>query len=208
MRRRLPAIAIFLLAGAVVNVGVAWGCARWSRSLEMIFGQLFSGESPASTESTSTPSAWRLDNVPERWPDKPKFEETGRTRWFLLTTQISRLDDKFSSVVLLEQRIGAPTKSLARYRIGEKESGTWTFSWRHAWGRDYPLPLRPIWPGFAANTIFYATIFWLVIPGPFALCRLIRQRRGLCPSCAYPMGESAVCSECGKELPKRVRPAT
>ena len=61
------------------------------------------------------------------------------------------------------------------------------------------MPLRPIWPGFAINTLFYAAILWL----PFVLRRIIRIRRGLCPACAYPMGESAVCSECGKALPKR-----
>ncbi len=42
------------------------------------------------------------------------------------------------------------------------------------------LPLIPIWPGFAINTVFYAIVLWLLIPGPFALRRLIRRRRGLC----------------------------
>ncbi len=65
------------------------------------------------------------------------------------------------------------------------------------------LPLRPIWRGFAINTIFYAALLWLLIPGPFVLRRHIRIRRGLCPACAYPMGESAVCSECGSEIPGR-----
>ena len=37
------------------------------------------------------------------------------------------------------------------------------------------LPLRPLWPDFAANTAFYAGILWLLIPGPFALRRLIRD---------------------------------
>ncbi len=62
------------------------------------------------------------------------------------------------------------------------------------------VPLRPIWPGFAVNTLFYAVVLWLLIPGPFALRRFIRVKRGLCPACAYPMGESDVCSECGKAL--------
>ncbi len=66
------------------------------------------------------------------------------------------------------------------------------------------LPLRPIWSGFAANTLFYAVVLWLLICGPFALRRFIRVRRGLCPACAYPRGESDVCSECGKALPNRV----
>ncbi len=71
--------------------------------------------------------------------------------------------------------------------------------WR---GMGY-LPLGPIWPGFAVNTLFYAAVLWLLIPGPFALRRLIRRQRGLCPKCGYPMGESSVCTECGVELAKR-----
>ncbi len=57
--------------------------------------------------------------------------------------------------------------------------------------------------GFTINTLFYAAIFWLLIPGPFALRRFQRVRRGLCPKCAYPMGESSVCTECGGALAKR-----
>ena len=67
------------------------------------------------------------------------------------------------------------------------------------------LPLRPLWPGFAVNTLFYAAVLWLLIPGPFVLRRFIRARRGRCPKCAYPMGESAVCSECGNGHPNSRR---
>ena len=70
------------------------------------------------------------------------------------------------------------------------------------------LPFRPLWPGFAVNTLFYVIVLWLLSSGPFALRRIIRIRRGLCPKCAYPMGGSAVCSECGKELPCRVKGVT
>ncbi len=41
------------------------------------------------------------------------------------------------------------------------------------------LPLGMIWPGFAVNTLFFAAILWLLIPGPFVLRRFIRRRRGL-----------------------------
>ena len=48
--------------------------------------------------------------------------------------------------------------------------------------------------------------------GPFEIRRLTRRfsriERGLCPKCGYPMGESAVCTECGKTLPRRARVAT
>ena len=61
------------------------------------------------------------------------------------------------------------------------------------------VPLRPLWPGFAINTAFYAAILWLVIPGPFALRRHIRRKRGLCVACGYDLrgNLSAGCPECG-----------
>ena len=71
-----------------------------------------------------------------------------------------------------------------------------------------PFPLRPLWPGFAVNTLFYAAVLWLLICGPFVLRRFVRVKRGLCPACAYPMGKSGVCSECGKTLPRRAKVAT
>ena len=63
------------------------------------------------------------------------------------------------------------------------------------------VPLNPIWPGFAVNTLFYAVVLWLLICGTLALRRFIRVRHGLCPGCAYPRGVPDVCSECGKALP-------
>jgi len=59
------------------------------------------------------------------------------------------------------------------------------------------VPLRPIWPGFAINTLFYAGVLWVLFCGPFALRRMIRRRRGRCTHCAYPIGQSLVCTECG-----------
>src|SRR5262245_26344332 len=66
------------------------------------------------------------------------------------------------------------------------------------------LPFLPIWPGFAINTIFYAAIVLLLFAAPGRLRRRRRIKRGLCPACAYPVGSSDTCSECGKS----VRPAT
>jgi hypothetical protein len=62
------------------------------------------------------------------------------------------------------------------------------------------LPTRPIWPGFAVNTLFYAAILWLLMFGQFAMRRAIRMRRGLCLACGYPIGERDVCTECGKPV--------
>ena len=71
-------------------------------------------------------------------------------------------------------------------------------------GRDFrALPLRPLWPGFALNMLAFAALIWLSIRGAPLARRLLRVHRGLCPSCAYRIGDSAVCTECGKALPNR-----
>ncbi len=70
------------------------------------------------------------------------------------------------------------------------------------------LPFGLNWPGFAINTLFYTLMLWLLIGGTFVFRWFIRLRRGLCPKCAYPIGESAVCSECGCKLPRPLRAAT
>jgi hypothetical protein len=63
-----------------------------------------------------------------------------------------------------------------------------------------PYPYAPIWPGFAINTMFYAFVIWMLFAVPAALRRKRRRARGLCPKCAYPVGTSVVCTECGAAL--------
>ncbi len=65
--------------------------------------------------------------------------------------------------------------------------------------RYFPLEPKPLL--FVTNTACYGAVLWALLGGPFALRRFLRLRRGLCPKCAYPMGESAVCTECGRALP-------
>jgi hypothetical protein len=65
------------------------------------------------------------------------------------------------------------------------------------------LPSRPRWPCFTINTLFYAAILWLLFAAPFTLRRHLRIKRGLCPACAYPIGASEVCTECGKPVKAR-----
>jgi len=59
------------------------------------------------------------------------------------------------------------------------------------------LPLQPLWPGFAINTLLYSALAWLVLFAPFAFRRAVRRRRNRCECCGYPRGVSPVCSECG-----------
>ena len=73
------------------------------------------------------------------------------------------------------------------------------------------MPLRPIWPGFAFNTIIYAAILWgglwlVFCAGPGFVRRRIRLGRGQCLHCGYDLrgqpfpeiGQSKKCPECGR----------
>jgi len=61
--------------------------------------------------------------------------------------------------------------------------------------RLLPVGVLPL--AFLINTLCYATLLWLLICVPLALRRVLRRRRGLCGMCAYPVGASPVCTECG-----------
>ena len=99
-----------------------------------------------------------------------------------------------------------------RYPVGHCGVGTWAelveehgrhglrFTWG-GWIIEGDLPLRVIWPGLVMNTLLHGTVLWLALFGPFAVRRLVRRWRDLCPSCNYPIGPSLVCTECGKPVP-------
>ncbi|MFG0243387.1 MAG: hypothetical protein ACF8R9_11445 [Phycisphaerales bacterium JB054] len=65
------------------------------------------------------------------------------------------------------------------------------------------LPLRPVWPGFAANWAVFGGVWVVVLVVPGLVWRAVRgerrRRAGRCPACGYElegrMGEG--CSECG-----------
>jgi hypothetical protein len=104
---------------------------------------------------------------------------------------------------------GLPLRSLTGRRgsalwSGEEIDGFWIIP-RSRPNWDVFLPISPIWSGFAINTLFYAAILWLLFAAPFALRRWRRVRRGLCPAGAYPVGVSAVCTECGAAVTPKLK---
>ncbi len=69
--------------------------------------------------------------------------------------------------------------------------------------RSYADMLRDAIPATIGMYTLSGALLGAVIATLVQLRRFLRLRRGLCPKCAYPMGEAAVCSECGCGLPKR-----
>ena len=205
MRRRLIIIVIFLLAGAVVNVAVAWGC--WLGSKVSLRRGMSDAESLPVSEAMQI--AERLGLLAQADPNDIPIVNPGDKIFIGYATTL----DEFT--ILYPVPIEAPLKhQLYDYLIVWRFELGWPIhsmrSYATSDGDEYdpPMPLLPVWPGFAVNTVFYAALLWLLICGPFALRRFIRVKRDLCPACAYPMGESNVCSECGKALSGRATVAT
>jgi len=153
------------------------------------------------------------------WPWPENYEETrgfGVTQrfysWADMIDRRSQEERRWPGIHLPHTYIlgvfssGIPCRCLAR--TGSFGERGWTFV---EWD-DPPfatnlgvsvsegLPILPLWPGFAINTLFYAAILWLLFLAPFRIRRAVRIRRGRCPKCAYPVGVSPVCTECGREL--------
>lgn len=67
-------------------------------------------------------------------------------------------------------------------------------------GQGYPL--RPIWPGAALNTAFYAAILFALWRALIARRCHRRRRRNLCVHCRYSLAgiTSTACPECGAAI--------
>ena len=236
MRRRIFIVVIFLLAGAVVNVAVAWGCAAWVhlpwRTANERVGGCWVAENSRywmiwehrTTGAVRVISRWRdveMVGVGSGFPDGPCRPLV--PAWAPFVAPDDEPPTKASHAWLTSSR-GWPMCSVAgalhlTSRPSPRGLATdidmfWAIALdegvadpRSHWQLRL-LPFRPLAAGFAVNTLLYATVLWLLICGPFALRRFIRVKRGLCPACAYPTGQSDACSECGKPLPGRVTVAT
>lgn len=66
----------------------------------------------------------------------------------------------------------------------------------------FVIPMSPVWRGLVINSLFYAVLLWMVFLLPYLARRSMRLRRGLCPACAYPIGISERCTECGQMIPR------
>jgi hypothetical protein len=215
---------LFLLAGAIVNVVVAWGCslyshiwpaielvglddadAEWIERLDLcpptsanqVWGCLAPGRYAEyrwgrGYHSDESPLGMRevhVSTVCAGWPLMSCFGRvygdqqvlanmSPRSLWNLKHSPLVKLPGHpYLAVCLPESWIARNPTLHGRF-----------------------LPLQPIWPGFAINTIFYAAILWLLFAVAGSIRRWRRRRRGLCPGCAYPVGASDVCSECGGKL--------
>lgn len=111
------------------------------------------------------------------------------------------------SSMIFEVTSGLPCRTLqGNYEsdeiVGDRIEGAWVIPIRFR--LDFiVLPLKCLWTDFMVNTVFYAAVLWMVFAFPIALRRRRRIKRGLCPACAYPVGTSDLCTECGAAVTPR-----
>jgi hypothetical protein len=177
---RLVACAVI---GAVVTVGVAW--------LSFLWG-LPAGARPVA------PPRW-MSTTPPGWPQAPIGES--RQDGLGITRRSQGAMDATSRYSLTELKAGWPAPSMMNRERAEYRWDTYT---PNTPPQAPALPLRPLFPGFALDTAFYAAIAFTLWSAPGVIRRRLRRARGRCPACGYDLrgSTSAVCPECGV-APKR-----
>lgn len=212
-------IVAFLLLGAAINVAVAWGCELWSPWTHRT--------SASPTDRGAIRDIGSL--VPKDWLQPGEFaiheDRIGvglhvHLLYVVAAPTATPVPQPHGPHMLHVHRAGWPMASLECDTISDgwgvvfpRNPGD-TAVWRggvvvprivggeirkRAPEVPDPLPLRPVWTGFALDTLLYAAACWTIMGGPFTLRRWRRVRRGLCLKCGYPVRGLARCPECGRE---------
>ncbi len=203
MRRiNIRRIAIALVLGAIINVLVAWA-----------FDRIYSSN---SVPWTTTGLAWPID-VPAGWPSAPM---QGGTRYGFGATWMQLISMPTIARAHLTYcvngvQIGWPWPALAKYAaeittdltMTREDLGTFRsgMPWPKRWptakiGQEDRLPIFPLWPGFAINTLFYGTFAWAMMAGVSYFKHRRRAKPGMCVACGYPVSGLNVCPECGTHV--------
>ncbi len=204
--------ARYLLLGAILNLGVAWG-------LVALHGRRTFEWRPFYNPRPGDPIAFfAIRNVGVEWVvgcGRPgtlvsRYPEQVRTYradpWW--PAEAVTFDDGDCGVAA-----GWPFLSWSSWRtswfverdqdhIARRQAVHWGIVLRDTnklgW-QQLPaiLPLRPMWRGVALNIFFYGALSAAIVEGCVLLRRHRRAARGLCPGCAYPVGPTGICPECG-----------
>lgn len=212
MVRRVRLIAACVMAGGVVNVLVAWGCA--------LLGDFSGGavyvryaDEPPLDAPIRAPEGWDIATWRELHGAGLRWDMLSEREWIGSTLILSLNGGPQRTVA--HYRTGFPFLALAWFGEGSDVPEQDTTGVARAWwmgidvglaaraggvprsGIEPRLPIRPAWPGFALNTLVYGGGAFGVITSAGAIRRRRRRRYVVCVQCGYDVGGLAVCPECG-----------
>ena len=218
MYKRIAICLSLLLFGVVLNITVAWLCII---SFEpSYFGYTYSSIQPGRYWSVGRAECLGVTRIDSSWSSgwgvkhgkPPHFVEQHRPHWSKEIIADPSLDLTVEATII-DEAAGWPYRSFASdglIRFTESppiilkvEVSGITMSPFDERGHGKALPLRPIWPGFALNTLFYmlfSTAIWIcIIKGSSRVRNFLRLKRGLCIKCSYDLRNdySKGCPECG-----------
>jgi hypothetical protein len=198
-------VLVSAVAGAAATFIVAWSISLASLEMRMHSAILLAGGA-RGWESASSP--------PDGWP--PEKFVTLSSHGAILEEECAWPESPGSTRHSLRYSVGWPYLSVrATSRTWSELTGprTVTTHWTHnglllparyfqdslTMMHKWPLPIRPLWPGFAIDTAFYGTLAFLFWSAPGFVWRTRRRRRGLCVGCGYELRGMQKCPECGRQ---------
>ncbi len=200
-------VALCLLAGVVLNVAVAWGLV-WLPPLPMGWMTSWDRVPTAPVDSIA---------LPPHLPTLNKFfsrSSAGQTQWQMIWDEPAADGTEAAkparTIVANLSHSGLPMLSMQYQEIVDVRNPGQIISlispgslasWRG--GIDLGpnrFGLFPVWPGFAVNTLIFATTIAWVWRGVLTFRAARRVRGGLCASCGYDrrgLATGTPCPECG-----------
>jgi hypothetical protein len=210
-------LLLLLLAGAIINVAVAWGCVVAFPAV-FVHPIGFARQSPLSASESEALLIRAFPNAPVN-AGGVYGDTYSRHGWVymgaLWSDDDAQNDDRWIFLESDELVAGWPCQSFLGCSKWDGRKGDGTESERFGtlelpqWVRSAGnnslefLPFMPIWPGFAINTVFYAAIVWVLFAVPGMIRRRVRRKRGQCAACGYSLRGSVggKCPECGAPSP-------
>lgn len=210
------------MLGTATTVGVAWWC---------VWRAPAAGFDPYRSEPAGVPAAWPAP-VPATWSaSRWAIVSTSAGTGLEVVFATEPMADPWQAPIHVQHRVeaGWPWRALELHRSDQTAIGSGMLLYpateRRGWsggvlmpGQDAPgtrgfqghvfLPVLPMWPGFALNTLVFAAAWWpllMILKRPLTLAvRWLRWRPGRCDQCRYELrglpvhgDERVVCPECG-----------
>lgn len=221
MKRIVLRVLVFLLIGAAINVAVAWGCAirgqeRWVRYTSAEPWPVAAPDDWPDRSGTADimfSRTWRhIFAVNRPHADGLPFflQDVELSGWPLPSMRSSICASGSSSRMGMNARLdfaaisGLEMPAWLLRSPGSRNRSALSVMRTGLRPSTQYLPIMPVWPGIAANAALYALAAWAALAVARLLRALSRVRRGLCLRCAYPVGISSVCTECGRPVKARM----